>query len=113
MLDQNLAETSRFDSSGLAVCACARWCVQGELRSWDLAPLLFNEHLWRWQVHVQPFFYQLSSPRAGRPALSHRNYQRPLAKTHRQQQQSHVAKGRGWNTSEVLASHPQQPLKEA
>lgn len=63
------------------------------------------------------FSHSFTSSAAPGPAaplsLSHRNYQRPLAKTHRQQQQSHVAKGRGWNTSEVLASHPQQPLKEA
>lgn len=58
----------------LSVCACMGGCVylhcvqfvclQGELRCWDLASLLFNEYLWRWQVHVQPFFYKLSNKQA-------------------------------------------------
>lgn len=51
------------------VCVCVMFtvstvCVQGELRCWDLASLLFNEYLWGWQVHVQPFFYKLSNKQA-------------------------------------------------
>lgn len=93
------------------MCAHACVCLQGELRCWDPAPLLFNEHLWRRQVHVEPLFVQLSSTRPGRLALPPH---RPLAKAHRQQQQQqrHTANGRAWNTSEILASHPRQPLKE-
>lgn len=53
----------------VCVCFCAgvfnyTVCLQGELRCWDLASLLFNEYLWRWQVHVQPFFYKLSNKQA-------------------------------------------------
>lgn len=86
------------------LCTVSNVCLQGELRCWYLASLLFNEYLWRWQVHVQPFFYKLSNKQASPLSLP---LQLPLslAESHYQQHQtSDIANKPTQNTSEALAS---------